>query len=390
MGIVFKATDARTRALQAAEGQWIDHSDFDEWTTGFNSNPQAVQITTVTVSDPGDSTDISIVINGFTVTTNTGTGNDATAIAVLIAAQINADSRVRGQVIASSSSTTLTLTGLTPGLAFTATENDAALSSVTTTQAAATADAVSPARAIVSLGYQASEAEELVALAKSSLFTAQVATFTTTYVASAIVRVRVYEIRGAERELLGGAQFTSATDLDTTLDGLVAALNLAVPADTVLFAANAATATAIVATAEVAGLEFAIEMEHVSGGASVPAFTVTDTTGPSVSTSFHRAFRGISLRPQDEEVSTVGSTSPTWPANAGLRIATKGKLTVGSAEAVTAGGNVFVELGVTADNGKFFTSDSATRLRVERRLLTWLYDGQSSTDNLAAVRLNVT
>lgn len=380
MSIRQLATDVRATSPQGAVGDWAGYGDFDRWCTLFNQSPQAVQVTTVTVSDPGDNTDVSIVINGFTVTANTGTGLDASGVAATLVVAINADPRVRADVRATSSTTTLTLTGLTPGLAFTCTESDGALASVTTTTSATEAEAIPVGRAMISQGYQGSK--KLGALAKSSLLTAQVITATVVTGVATTRPIRIWEIRGDERTLLADTVFAGSATEATEATNIADAANLALAASTVLAAANS---TAVTFTAEVAGLEFEVEIGQVTTG----DITLAATTGPSPSTSICRALAGVSMRPQDEECATIGGTSPEWPANAGVRAAQGGMLWVESDEAITAGAPVFIELGVTADNGQLFLADSATRLQLPKRMVVWERDGSSSSDSLAAVRLNI-
>lgn len=366
-------------------GGLVERSSNDEIRSAINESPQAKQVTTVAVSDPGDDVDVTITINSVDVTYNTGTGAAAADIATGLAAAINAEPLVRGQVVASAASTTLTLTGVTPGESFTVTEDDGALSSVTTTTAADEADPIEFGRAVIRTGY--SDTDELVAKAASSAFTAQVITADIAYVASAVISVRVYEIRGAERVLIASVDEASATSQDATIDALVALLNAALPANSVLAAANDATATAIVFTAEVAGLEFAVEVEAGHEGASLPAVSVANTTGPSAATSFHRAFRGVAIRDQASEPTAIAGTQQQYAGNSSLSYCRKGLVAVESAEAISPGATVYVELGVTADNGKFFAADSATRIGLARSLATWELDANSDTGSLAALRL---
>jgi len=394
MANVFQgALDVLGRQRIGAPGDSAAYSDSDRTSTAFNSSPEAVQITTVTMTDQGDDDDVIITINGYDVEYNTGTGLALAAIGAAFAAAINGDERVRGDVRASFDTATLTLTGLTPGETFTvsiASDPDSVLSAVTTTQAAAESAAIPAGRlCIVQTNSDAHSAEELCAIAKSSLLTAQVITFTCTYVASAIVKASIYEIRGSERVHLGSGIFVSATDLNATLDGLAAAINTALAANTVLAASTPATATDITLTAEVLGLEFDVELEHVSGGASSPVFTKTYTTGPSPLTSIARAALGVSQRPNDEEVSTIGGTDPEWPGSAGVRLWKESQVIVESDEAITNGGTVYVELGVTADNGQFFAADSATRLALPKAMAEWRRDGGVSAHSVAVVRLNI-
>lgn len=385
------ANDVRTTQRPGAPGDWARHGDADRWEWGINSSPQAKQVTTTTITDPGDSTDITLTINGVDITVNTGTGLDATGIASLFVDAIDDEPRVRGDVVPTSSAAVLTLTSTLPGAdyAFTATESSGALSTPSTTTSAADAEAIPPGRCVIDQGYVSGTGEKKVALAKSSLFTAQVQTISVTYVASNLLICNVYEIRNGERQKIGTGTTVAASDVDTTIDALITAINADLPANSVLVEADNASATALVFTAEKAGLEFDAEIIRSGGGASAPTITKTNTTGPNRSTSFHRAFAGISLYPRDEEVSTIGSETPEWAANSGVRYAKRGHVFVESAQGITGGDAVYVELGVTADNGQLFNDTSSTRIRVARDLIDWERDGTTSTDSIAAVRLNV-
>src|SRR5688572_3692025 len=95
-----KATDVRNRMRQGKPGAWAERSSTDEYFTGLNQNPQAKQVTTVTLTDQGDDDDVVITINGIDVTYNTGTGKSLATIGAEFAAAINAEPLVRGQVVA--------------------------------------------------------------------------------------------------------------------------------------------------------------------------------------------------------------------------------------------------------------------------------------------------
>lgn len=374
--------DVRGLMRQGLVGDRSRISHLDRMGFGLNQSPQAKEVWTATISDPGDDTDVTITINGVDITINTGTGLDASGVAAALVAGINAEPLVRGQVVASNVTTTLTLTGTIAGVAFTASESDGAIASLAQATAAASAEAVPFGRFVITQGRQSGYSDEIVALAKSSLFTAQVKTITVTYVASAVLVCNVYEVRNGEKELIGNAAVTSATDRDTTLDALIAAINADLPANSVIVTADNASATALIFTAEVAGLEFEAEILHVGGGASAPAITPADTTGPSESTSFHRAVRGISGYSPRDPAATVGGTTGQYAANAGVCYWGRASVWMDCDETPTAGSPVYVELGVSADNGKAFAADSATRIRVARDLARWLADGLVSTDSL--------
>lgn len=356
---------------------------------GINKSPQAAQVTTVTVADPGDSVDISLTIGpvgatGTTVTYNTGTGLALAAIGAGLAAAINAEALVRGLVTATFDTATLTLTGNTPGYAFTVTESDAALSAVTTTTSAADAAVIEFGRAVIRTGMTGTDV--LLAKAASSLFTAQVITITpSAYVAGAVLTLQVWEIRNhGERILIGAVSETEATNLATSLTALAAGINAALPANSV---DAAATATTIVLTAEVAGLEFEADLYAGDEGASTPTVAKAYTTGPSEATSFHRAWLGVAERDQGSGAITIAGAEQQYAGNSCVDYVRRGVIAVESSESITSGSDVFVELGVTADNGKFFATDSATRIPVSRQRASWYLDANSGTGSLAALRL---
>jgi hypothetical protein len=383
--------DVRSRARQGVVGDWVYSDPTRRSGFGLNQSGQAAQVTTVTLTDQGDDDDVIITINGIDVSINSGTGQTLAQVGADLAEAINAEPLVRGQVSASFVTATLTLTGLTPGLAFTvsiASDPDSWLSSVTTTTSAAEADAVPFGRVVINDGVNSGETERLVALADTGEFTAQVITATPSgYVADAEIRVAVYEVRGSERILLADVSETSATDLDTTLDAIVVSLNAQLPANSVLAASTPATATALTFTAEIAGLEIDIDVGADDDGASVPTWAVAYTTGPSVATSLHRAFEGVSLYSASDEAAAVEGEEGEYAANAGVHYAKRGVVWVESDETVTAGGTVYVELTAGATAGRLYAAASSTRVALSKAVARWERDGLTATDSLAAVRL---
>lgn len=391
--IVQSYGDVRSRMPWWVLGQLVEASSNDEKRDAINASPQATQVTSFVVTDPGDDTTVTVTIGpvggtGVAVSVNTGTGLAAPAIAALLVAAIDAEPLVRGLVTPSLSTATITLTGRWPGRGFTVSATTpASIGSVTEVTAVDEADPIPFGRGVIRPvpGFQ--NTDELCALAKSSSLTAQVQTITVAYIASAVLNAKVYEVRGGEEYLLAEANTTSATDRDTTIDALVALLEARLPANTVAVTADNASATALVFTSEVAGLEFRAVITHTSGGASVPAISSANTTGPSEATSIHRALRGVTLRDQAVPAITVGGTEQQYPGNSVVGYLRRGLIAVESAEAITTGDTVYIELGVTADNGKFFKASSATRVALSRAVARWEIDADTNTGSLAALRL---
>lgn len=366
MSISTRAQDVTARRPQALLGQLAEASSLVRKRTMINKAPQAKQVTTITANSVSDSTDYSIGINGVTITATTGTSATTTTLAAALAAAVNAEPLVRGQVAATSSGAVLTLTAVTPGVAFTVTESESHLDSPSTTTAAASASAVGFGRAMITTAYDSdpAEANDLGRVATNAAFSAQVDTWTITYVASARVGLRV-TYRGASYE----AHTPSATDRATTMTALATALNAILPANTVI---AAGTATGVTLTAEVVGESFSSGFLISDEGASDPTGTLSSTK--SASTSFALAFAGVSLHAYDEAAATVGSSDPSYPANAGVKVLEAGKVWVASAESISFGSPVYVELDSTGSNiGKFYAASSATRALLPGA--RWLRDG---------------
>jgi hypothetical protein len=390
MSILQTAMDAgRLRSPVGLPGDWAAHSDHDKWVTLWNQAPMAKKIVTTTITDPGDNIAMTLTVEGYAVTVNTGVGLDATGIAAAIALAINLDPRIRGNVAASSAAAVLTLTSVNEGYDFSIAEADANLSTPVVVQAAATAAAVPCGRCMISQGRLPNWPERLGALAASTLLVAQVLTITVGYQASEVLVANVYEVRGAERELIASARVVSATSQDATLDALATALTTELTGLPVTVASAPASATGLVFTSSLPGYEFDVDIVPSGGAATRPTVAKVNTTGPNAQTSIHRALAGVSQRPQDEMATSVGALDVEWPANRGVRASIVGEVFVENAEAVTEGAPCFIELGVPADNGQLFLVKTATRVQLARNMIVWQRRGYPSGDNVAAVRLNI-
>jgi hypothetical protein len=386
--------DVSNRTRQGMVGLWAMLSGLNRSFCGINASPQKVKIQTITVADPGDSQNITLTVNGTTVTYSTGVGKDLATIGAELAAAIEAEPLARGVLRASFAGTTLTLTGLWPGQDYTVTLGGVALSALTTTQAATAASPVIFGRAVVQYDWNSNlagqESERLVAQVDSSLFVAQVVTLTpAAYEAGAKVRVRVYEVWGAERQLLADKTETMATNLATTLAALAASLNGAggLAADTVNVTVNGGN-TALIFTAERLGMEILVEAGIGDEGATMPALPVTETTGPSPATSLHRAWCGIAMYSPAEEQPVGGAEEGQYGPNVGVVYGQQGPIWVRSDEAISWNQpTVYVELAPGANAGRFYNTPSATRVRLGKERARWDRDGINASESLAVVRL---
>lgn len=371
---------ARQRHPEAALGKAGYAKQLQRKRTLINKTPQAYQINTVTVTDPGDNTDVTIIINGVSITVNTATGLDAAGIVLLLVAAINAEPLVRGQVSASASTNTVILTGLWPGDSFTVDDSDGALSDAST-QTPADAEAVPFGRALIATGVDSDGGALLGGLAKSSLFTAQEDQIGIAYVALASYLITISPKGMPSYQV----SVVADTNQDTTITNIVTAINAMMPANTVIASDNdsgANDADTLILTAEIAGLEFEVTIGATDAGASIPVFTHTSNKG--ITTSFYQAFVGVSLRSDDEEVTTVAGTSVSYPANAGVKALASDTIWVANTEGVSFGDAVYVELG-SSNSGKFYNSSSSTRLPLPG--WRWERAAYNSDDGLALLRM---
>ena len=365
--------DVLGRPPQAVIGGLVNADLQNDIITLLNKDAQAKQVSTITVGGATNAKAYIVVVDGTSVTYTSDATATIAEIADGLAAAINASPLAYASCSASSDGVSVvTCTGQTPGVSFTLTESDAQLT-VATPTAAATADAVAFGRLMISNGYDTerpNEASELGIKAASTKFTAQVMTLDYTYNNTSISGVTIIDKHTGQ--IIASAQVTQGVAKDNTTTALANALNAQLPANSVL-AANAGGAGGanyeLTLTAEVAGLEFdAYWMEDT------PATTLgseTYTTGPSVSTSLLRAARGVSLHDDGVENTSVGSTSAQFPANDIVSALRRGEVFVENSQTIVNGSRVYVELGVAADNGKFFNTNSATRLALPLSMAYW-------------------
>lgn len=372
-----RVSDVTLRRNQALLGQLAERSVLSRTRTLINSPAQAKQVTTLTMSGASNSTTYTITVNGVDISYTTDSSTSTTELAAGLAAAVNAEPLVRGQVIATSASAVLTLTGANFGVAFTVTESESDIGTPSTTTAAASASAVGFGLAMIQTGYAAdpAEANQVGRVATNAAFSAQVDTWTITYVASARVGLSVTLSNGKTYE----AHTVSATARADTMTALAAALNAILPANTVL---AAGTATGVTLTAEVVGESFESGFLISDEGATDPTGTLSSTK--SASTSLALAFAGVSLRTYDVQATTVGdSSSASYGANEGVLTLESGKVWVANSQGVSFGDPVYVELDSGGSFGRFYNTASSTRALLPSA--RWERDERSGATNDLAV-----
>ena len=375
------AADVRRLTRQGVNGA-IVNTRIADTSTLVNKDPQAKQVDTVTVDNGVISTVYTFEIADVSISITSADGN-TTNIATQLLNAFKAEAVANGLGVITQSTNVLTITGNIPGNTYTVTDSDSNLTAASVTSAAE-AEAVGFGRALISSGFDTENVTKFGRMAKSSAFTAQVVTGDYTFVSGKILTMEVKDEHTGQ--IIAFGQVISATSKAATSAALIVELNAALPADSVLAAAGGGSDD-IDLTAEVAGLQFSVAFG--SDDAANVLVSVTETTGPSVSTSLLLAFAGISAFSGDEEPASISDATASYPANAGVRALDKGEMFVTNSENPTNGQQVFVELdGTGSDFAKFFVADSATRLAMPRGVLKWVRDSRDSTDQLAVLTVN--
>lgn len=350
---------------------------------GINTGDQAAQVTTVAIpASPDNSTAYAVVINGVSCGyTTDGSATQAELGAGLVAA-IEAQGAARGVASPAYAGSTLTLTGVWPGVAFTVTASGGsgggAIGTPSTSTSAASADGIEFGRLLIRSG---TDGKGNVKVKKAGGLTAQVMTFT---IASATGGVFSGEVEVNGKVYQWGSEVHD-TDAATTAENIKDAINAAVPANTVL--ATRSTAD-VVLTAEVAGCEF--EASISATGAAGASATKAYTTGPSIATSLARAAFGISQRRLDVENETVAGADPAFDANAVVPCLRRGAICVqrDTSETVAAGDEVYVSV-ASGSYGRFYNSAGANRVWISPELLVWDEGEDSSTSfGIATISAN--
>lgn len=375
--IGFKAGDVRSRLGQALLGSWAYADPLNEEIDCVNSDPQAVQVDTITVNTGTNDHEyvFGISASDITVSYTADSSTSTTEVAAGIAAAWN-DSAGGDFAYATANSAVVTLTGNTPGLAYSIDTVDA-LTTLASVTAAAEADAVEFGRVVIknSASFVTDSSQRSGVLCKSSKLAAQVDTLAVTYASGEVYYVSI-TIEGETYQVAVAAD----TDTATTQAAIVTAINAMMPANTVLAAGSSPNVTL---TAEVAGKAFKTGIGLKSGTAA--RLTLTHTTA-TIYTDINRCILGVSLRYGFVESTAVGASTPSYPANGGVKLGRKGALWVASSQTISDGDAVYVETASGSNAGKLYNTTGSTRV-----LLTgarWERDERSTqSDGLAVVRL---
>ena len=348
-----------------------------------NKNPQAKQVSTITVGGATNDTVYTVTIGGSTSTYTSDASATVAEIHAGLIAAINANAVARGQMVPSGASPSLVLTAVYPGQAITVTVTDGStgdLGSVAATTAAASASSVAFGKAMVNNGYTADRPDMIGHVASTADFSAQVVTFTYTGVTTGDEVSLEVMFNGQRYE----ETTTYATSQTATLAALVTAMDVILDAafGAGLSIALASNATTITLTADIAGSD----IEGVSSVSGTGTVVKAYTTPPTVSSSYAKVFAGVSKRRMDIEDATLAGDDPAYPANIGVETVIEGLCYVSNSQGVSFGQDVYVDLGAASGTkGDFFNSAAAGRVRLPASMARWERDEYSTSSNDVAV-----
>lgn len=377
MGTQVLASAVRTTFLPGVLGllAFPDGNAFVQ--TGINSAPQAYEVHTITVAgSPTNSHEFTVTINGIDCSYTSDASATSQEVVDGLTEAINNEPGVRATVRAvATSSTVVTVTAITPGVAFTMTDADSDLTCATSTSAAS-ADAIEFGRLVCSAASLDSTLH-LPSVFKpvSTYLTAQVETLTATYSAAEVYYVQI----AIEEQVYGPVAVTANTDSATTATDIASAVNGMMPANSVIAAGTSGGALTL--TAEVAGKAFSVVYGTKSGTAA--RLTLAHTTATDL-TDIARCMRGITTLHTDVQATSIGGGTSSYAANEGVNYCTNGCVWVAATEAVTPGSSVYVETS-GASAGLFYATSSATRIKLPRSRFQW---GQAqAADGIAQLRI---
>ena len=387
MTISQQASDVRPRARQGSLGALVFATHLGRQLTVLNDDPQAVQINTATPTAVNDAV-YTLTVDGVSVSFTAGGSATVAEITAGVAALADAEPLIRGKFNIIATAFTINLVGLNPGVVSVVEASATAGTFVVAlVQAAATADPVGFARLVIDDGSPDDAVDLVGKLAKSSSLVAQVITATIVDVAAADYDFTVRDEVGA---VLAQGSIVRNTDLATTVGNILTVMNGLLPADSVVVTDGGGGD--IVFTTELAGRQFSVQVgTNFAGEAGGAISAPVATTGPDNTTSVNLAALGVSLFSGIDPAATIGGLAGEYAANAGMRVLASGNaawVERPTTPAATRGAAVFVELdGTGSDAGKFFTADSATRVRLTSANALWERDGRTASDGVAALRV---
>lgn len=318
-----------------------------------NKNPQAKQVTTITVGGSfaaGNSYTCTVDGNSFSYTSVSGdTNNDGVASA--IKSELEQDPIFGALFTYTVATNVVTATARWPGRSITVASGTNL--TLATTTAAASANPIGFGK--VAVITDESQDAPYCAQAVSTLFSAQVDTHAVSYDASVVL--------GCEVEVEGQTitcEHTMATDAATSVEALKTELNTQL--DALFGAGKSIVATrssdSLVLTSELAGRGFKSRV-YFGPGRDTGAVTSTSTRGTATAIQECRA--GLALFSHSQERTQGESGATQWAANSQPQIVMDGIVLVSNSQDPDADDKVYVELGASNSYGALYNSHDTNR-----------------------------
>ena len=386
-----RASQARDRRPIGFIGDFTRSHDFRSISM-INDNPQAAQVQTISVpASPDASTTYKVVIDGVSCEYTTDSSATQDELGDGLVAAIRDKAAAYRLCTPSYTGGTLTLTGNWPNVSWTTTVNASEtvqdLGTPTTTTSAAAADAVDFGRVMVRSGYVTDEGTPKGYVPVSTDFSAQVITHTYASVAAGDQVVTRVKMRGVEYTAKSDYNTSHAQTLIDHASDLNTMLDAAFGAGYGITAAR--SGDTITLTSDVAGSEFDAWSEVVGSGGGTASKAYT--TGPSTDTSLMRAMAGMSVRRLDVENATVDGDDPSYAANQGVEVATRGMGVIqrDTDETWSQSDDLYVSV-ASATKGRLYNTAAANRVWIgSSKIRPERQEYSTTSDGLAVVNIDM-
>lgn len=323
--------DYPSTSVPGVAGQIADTSNRDI-VSRVNDSPRTAQVSTVTVDTVTSDATYTLTVNGLALSYTADSTAVNTEIVAGLKAAIEAEPLLSGRILAvATSATVLTLTERVAGSGgFTISTGDAKLI-VATTTAADEADPIGFGLAVIG----DTRGRTCKAPAAASI-TARSVVITPTAVNNAVYTVNVVH-NGVSR----GFSYTADGDalVKEIVEGLAAAINGGMPANSVVATEDDATLTL---TAEVKGEDFAVVLGPNLAQAAFAGQTLADV------------FVGVTVLSHAEAHESEG-----YPGGATCAVIRKGRIFVETEADIASAARVFVRVAGSGTIGAFTTSRTA-------------------------------
>lgn len=367
-----QANDIRPFSRQGIVGDLASLNQQSQFRTLLNVYGSTAQVSTITVGAAQNSHEYIAVFNDNVSISYTSDSSATTdEIAAGLKTAIEEEPLAFGRVTVSVLTNVVTVTSRNSEVDFTLTTSDGDLTIATPTSGSGGTD-IPFGRLVISNGYN-SFADEKAALPAAAQLAAQVDTLTVTYAANEFYLITI-SVDGVSYNF----DVLANTDSNTTATDIRAAINAAMPANTVIAAGSTNSVTL---TAEVAGKAFTCSVGVRS--ATVSRLTIAHTTA-TINTDINKVAAGVSIRSLREEYASSGAVSTAYPPGAELQVGVGScQVWVSNSQSPSRSDQVWVETAAGDNCGKFYTTTSSTRLLLSGA--RWVRDERSDNNQSIAV-----